>query len=210
MRDQIAALVIIFFASFGGVYAMLAGGDNAGPAVEVARVAPPEKPKPRIPDDGMARFIRANVRLPLPEATLLAPDGQPRPLAAFRGKVVLLNLWASWCLPCLAEMPALDRLQKAKGGAAFEVVAINLDRKAEAAKAFLAEHNIKALAFYRDQGLSVYKAFGAPDLPLSVLVDRKGRIIGRLSGGAHWDGADAHKLIDAALAENASAPAAGG
>lgn len=124
-------------------------------------------------------------------------------LADFAGKTVLVNLWATWCVPCREEMPALDQLQAAEGGANFEVVAINIDNgDDQKPQAFLAETGIQSLAYYRDNSLGVFNqlkkeglAFG---LPVTLLVDGKGCLLGSMNGPAHWAGADARALVAAA------------
>jgi thiol-disulfide isomerase/thioredoxin len=179
-RDQIAALAMALLAAFGGVYAMLARQDNARPA-ELER-------------DFRLRFVTVVPR-PAPEAVFLGPGGAPQRLSDFRGRVVLVNLWASWCEPCLREMPALNRLQGRLGGKNFQVVAVNLDRNPEEGRAFLRARGIRNLALYRDDKLALFQAVSAPGLPLSLLIDRQGHTIGRLAGPAAWDGPAARKVI---------------
>lgn len=140
---------------------------------------------------------------PKPAAAIAFQDatGQPLDLGAFKGRVILLNLWATWCAPCVLEMPALDRLQAAMGSADFEVVALSLDRVgAEKAKAFLEQIGIKNLKFYIDTSMKAGRALGAQGLPVSILIDREGRELGRLVGPAEWDEPAARALIGAALA----------
>lgn len=131
-------------------------------------------------------------------------DGEQTTLADWNGRVVLLNLWATWCPPCRAEMPSLDRLQARLGSKDFEVVAVNLDaRDPERPKRFLADIGVAALAHRADPTLGVFKALQklglASGLPTTVLVDRSGCELATLAGPAHWDGAAAVALIDAAL-----------
>ncbi len=127
--------------------------------------------------------------------------GKALDLGAFRGKVVLLNLWATWCAPCITEMPALDRLQGVLGGKDFEVLALSLDRVgAEKAKAFLDRIGIRNLSFYIDATMKAGRALGAQGLPVSILIDRQGRELGRLTGPAEWDAPEAQALIKAAIA----------
>ncbi len=127
--------------------------------------------------------------------------GQAIGLPHFRGKVVLLNLWATWCAPCIKEMPALDRLQGALGSDEFEVVALSLDRAGpEKAKEFLDKLGVTHLRFYIDPSMKAGRALGAQGLPVSILLDRSGRELGRLVGPAEWDAAEAQALIRAALA----------
>ena len=125
-------------------------------------------------------------------------DGETNPLtlADFRGKVVLVNLWATWCAPCVREMPTLDRLQAVLGSADFEVVAIAQDRKGfEVVTPFLHDRDIEQLSVYADSSSQATRAFGVLGLPASVLIDRAGNEIGRLIGPAEWDSPEAIALI---------------
>ncbi len=140
---------------------------------------------------------------PMP-ALAFAVDGEPFDLSAQKGKIVLLNLWATWCVPCRQEMPALDRLQGKAGGKDFEVVALNLDKtRLERPKAFLNEVGVKNLKFYADakgEALQKLQKTGkVVGLPTTFLVGRDGCAVGVLAGGATWDGADALALIKAAV-----------
>lgn len=133
-----------------------------------------------------------------------APDGKPSTLADHSGKVVLMNLWATWCAPCRAEMPALDTLQAEKGSDKFEVVAVNVDTGDDTKpKAFLAETQIKSLAYYRENTLGLFnrlKESGlALGLPVTLLIDGEGCLMAAMNGPAEWAGDDAKRLIDKAL-----------
>jgi thiol-disulfide isomerase/thioredoxin len=120
------------------------------------------------------------------------------------GKVLLVNLWATWCAPCREEMPALDELQKDMGSERFEVVAISVDRgDIEKPKGFLDEIGIEALNFYRDNSMGVFndlkrKGIGL-GLPVTVLVDEDGCAIAQMNGPAEWASDDAKALIGQAL-----------
>jgi len=117
-------------------------------------------------------------------------------LADFRGKVVLLNLWATWCTPCRKEMPALDRLEAKLGGADFAVLAISIERGgAEKVRAFYGETGVTSLPIYIDEQGEASAAVRSPAIPTSVLVARDGREIGRLYGAAEWDGPTAVDFI---------------
>jgi thiol-disulfide isomerase/thioredoxin len=139
----------------------------------------------------------------LPELTFTGADGKPRALADFRGKTVLLNLWATWCVPCRKEMPALDALQARLGSDTFEVVAVNIDtRNLDKPKTWLREVGITKLGYYADPSAKVFqdlkaigKAFG---MPTTLLVDPQGCELGALAGPAEWASDDAVKLIEAA------------
>ena len=132
------------------------------------------------------------------------PDGKDTTLAAFAGKTVLLNVWASWCVPCRAEMPALDRLEGALGSDSFTVVAVNVDNNSARGRAFLGDIGVSNLAFYADPTLGIVSALKkrglALGLPTTILVDPKGCRIGGVEGPAEWDSAGAKALIKAALA----------
>ncbi|MFO1151550.1 MAG: TlpA disulfide reductase family protein [Alsobacter sp.] len=140
----------------------------------------------------------------LPDLAFTDADGKPVTLASFRGKTVLFNLWATWCVPCRKEMPALDALQKTLGGPGFEVVAVNIDtRNLDKPKAWLAENGVNALAYRSDPAAKVFqelqklgKAFG---MPTTLIVDPKGCELATLAGPAEWSSEDALKLIKAAM-----------
>jgi thiol-disulfide isomerase/thioredoxin len=172
---------------------------NCAPALAAAaRAAPLAKGE-------VAAFQVATATDDLSALPFKGPDGAETTLAALSGRTVLLNLWATWCVPCRKEMPALDRLEKALGGDRFAVVAVNIDtRDPDRARAFLGEVGATNLAFYSDPDLRVFAdlkrrglAFG---LPTTVLVDGKGCRIGVVSGPAEWDSEDATALIKAAMA----------
>lgn len=141
---------------------------------------------------------------PLPDYAFKGPDGAPIKLSAFKGKTTLLNVWATWCVPCRAEMPALDKLQESFTGNNFEVVAINVDTtRLERPKTFLAEAGIKSLTYYGDPKADIFfemkqsgKALG---LPTTILIGPDGCQIGLMNGPAAWDSADAKALISRAL-----------
>jgi thiol-disulfide isomerase/thioredoxin len=133
------------------------------------------------------------------------PAGRPITLASLKDKVLLVNLWATWCAPCRAEMPALDALQKQMGGTEFEVVAVNVDTGGdEKPQKFLAEIGIENLAYYRDNTLGLFNDLKrrslALGLPVTLLVDRDGCLLAHMNGPAEWAGEDAKRLVGAALA----------
>ena len=133
------------------------------------------------------------------------PEGRPMTLGSLSDKVLLVNLWATWCAPCRAEMPALDALQREMGGDDFEVVAVNVDTGGdEKPKKFLAEIGIENLAYYRDNTLGLFNDLKrrslALGLPVTLLVDRDGCLLANMNGPAEWASADAKRLIETALA----------
>lgn len=127
--------------------------------------------------------------------------GATVPPERWQGKVTLVNLWATWCPPCRAEMPELGKLQAALGGADFEVVTVNLDTAARQDKAreFLSAAGAGHLTFYRDDDGAMRDALSVPGLPATLLFDRQGRELGRLLGPAQWASADAQSMIKAVM-----------
>ncbi len=118
--------------------------------------------------------------------------GTRQPLAGFKGRYVLLNLWATWCGPCVKELPALAKLKAALPPAQVAVVAVDVGRGTPAdARSFLDAHDAKALDAYIDSNIALLRAFNAFGLPLTVLIDPQGREIGRAVGPAQWDSPDA-------------------
>jgi thiol-disulfide isomerase/thioredoxin len=151
---------------------------------------------------GLERLVRVDSARPLTGITFTDGEGRQRTLDEWRGKVVLINLWATWCAPCKLEMPSLDRLQAKLGGADFAVVPVSLDRTgAEKPRAFLTSNKLEHLELFLDSGNALTTALRAPGLPLSVLVNYEGKEIARLAGSAEWDSPEAEALIRAAIAQ---------
>ena len=133
-------------------------------------------------------FARPASPKPVPPLEFVDARGQNHTLAEFRGKVVLLNVWATWCEPCRQEMPALDRLQAELGGPGFQVLALSVDQQgAEVAQRFFREIGVKSLEFYIDPTARAAFRLEAPGLPVSLLLDREGREVARKLGAARWD-----------------------
>ena len=157
--------------------------------------------KPLVHGEIAALSLAAQSR-PLPALSFAGPDGKSLTLEDFRGRDILVNLWATWCVPCRQEMPALDRLQAELGGGDFEVVAINIDTaRLERPKAFLNEIGVKSLRFYSDSKADVFQVLKQDGkvlgLPTTILVGRDGCEIGTMAGPAQWDSPDGQKLIKA-------------
>ena len=124
----------------------------------------------------------------LPDVQFVDGEGRKLALSDFRGKIVLLNVWATWCVPCRKEMPTLDRLQSVLGGADFQVVALSIDRKGrDAVRKFYGEIGIKHLDLNVDSSGKAAHELGVVGLPTTLLIDHAGREIGRLVGPAEWD-----------------------
>jgi thiol-disulfide isomerase/thioredoxin len=177
-----------------GIAAAVFALTGAG-AVALFRTAPQQRADaPPALVGSFAQFTANEAPSPAPQAGFTA-NGKPTSLADFRGRVVLLNFWATWCGPCVAEMPSLDRLEAALGGEDFIVVAVSEDRNPAVVEPFFAEHQIGHLAQYHDPGGALASAFGIRGLPTSAVIDRKGNVVGRIEGAAEWDSAQAKALI---------------
>jgi thiol-disulfide isomerase/thioredoxin len=199
----IAAILIGAAIGYVGVYGIggLTGnppGDPAcRPAVGLAKKIAP------LARGEVAALTMATSPLRVPDLAFDDADGKPRKLSEWRGKTVLVNLWATWCVPCRKEMPALDDLQGKLGGPGFEVVAINIDtRDLDKPKTFLKEASLTRLGYFADPKAKVFqelKAVGrALGMPTSILVDGAGCEIATIAGPAEWASDDAVKLIKAA------------
>jgi thiol-disulfide isomerase/thioredoxin len=210
VRRRIIAVVawggIAALAVLAGVYGMGRLRSNpavaaCAPAVETAtRIAP-------LANGEVAALALTHTPFLVPDLTFKDAAGHDHKLSDWRGRTVLLNLWATWCVPCRKEMPALDALQGDLGGDKFEVVAINIDtRDAEKPLAFLKETGVKHLAYFSDQSAKVFqelklagKAFG---MPTTLIIDRSGCEIGTMAGPAAWASPGGVKLMAAAIADD--------
>ncbi len=211
LRFQLAAFILA--AGLAAVlYGMPFGGKLAGDTAE-------EPGTPAATTDtlmpyavgAVQNFVPAREPLPLEVIEFVDGDGNPLTLADFTGRVVLLNLWATWCAPCREEMPALDALQADAGSDDFLVLALSLDRGGiEKPRDFLGEIGIQHLALYHDKTGRMGTRLGAFGLPTTLLIGRDGKSLGRLVGPAHWDDPDAVALVQAAVAAGQADDAAGG
>jgi thiol-disulfide isomerase/thioredoxin len=196
----IAGVAVGLAAVYGiGTFLRNAGDAACRPAVELAkRIAPLARGE-------VAALAVAETPLRVPDVAFRDAGGAQRHLADWRGRTVLFNLWATWCVPCRKEMPALDTLEAKLGGPSFEVVTVNIDtRDPDKPRTWLKEVGIGRLAYYADPSAKVFQdlkvAGRAAGMPTTLLVDPSGCEIGTLAGPAEWASEDAVKLISAALA----------
>ena len=195
----IAGVAIALAAVYGINTIQRNAGDTAcaGAAGQAQRLAP-------LAHGEVAAFAVADQPVRLPDLAFRDAGGSERHLSDWRGRTVLLNLWATWCIPCRKEMPALDALEGKLGGPNFQVVAISIDtRDPEKARTWLKEVGIGGLAYYADPSAKVFqdlKMVGrAAGMPTTLLVDPAGCELGTVAGPAEWASDDAVKLVSAAL-----------
>jgi len=198
-----AAVALLALAVIAGVYGI--GHLRSNPADAACRqaVETASRIAPFVHGE-VAALALARTPFRMPDLAFKDSTGRSRTLADWRGRSVLLNLWATWCVPCRREMPSLDKLQATLGGPNFEVVAVDIDtRDPEKPLRFLKEVSVTHLAYYADDSAQVFedlkiagKAFG---MPTTLVVDRDGCEIGDMAGPAEWASDDGIKLISTVL-----------
>jgi thiol-disulfide isomerase/thioredoxin len=187
-------------AAFAAVYVTTGPTDNRPAATSDERAAAAKGSAHPLATGAMTTFVFKATPEPMPDIQFVNGSGTPMSLASLKGKVVLLNLWATWCAPCREEMPALDKLQAELGSDKFEVVALALDKAGVAgAKKFLADIKADKLGVYADPTGKEGTRLRVIGMPTTILIDVEGREVGRLIGPAHWDSAEAKRLIEAQL-----------
>jgi len=151
-------------------------------------------------------FVKSDPPKPMPVFEFADDEDRTLTLSEFQGKVVLLNVWATWCPPCRKEMPALDRLQAALGSNDFQVVALSVDRQGlSAVKRFYAEIGIKHLSMFNDNSDKALRKLGVFGIPTTLLIDRQGQELGRLIGPADWDKLEMVAFLSNVIAEQTGA-----
>jgi thiol-disulfide isomerase/thioredoxin len=176
-----AALLIVGLAVAGAIYHWVDGRSAPMPTLTKLEVTPPKS---------------------LPAVAFTDQDGKALTLADFKGKLVVLDVWATWCAPCRKEFPRLDRLQAAMGGNDLQVVAVSVDLGGKKpVDKFYQDMQISALAQYLDPTGNIAKTLGLRGLPTTLLIDRNGFEVGRIEGEAAWDGAEVKALLQTLLAQ---------
>lgn len=148
---------------------------------------------------GIKALTVLDVPPPQPTLTFSNTRGEEMRLSDYKGKVILVNVWATWCPPCVVEMPMLNELQTLRGGPNFEVINISLDRTAEEATQYLIDKDLGNLQDWHDSTYNLPSALKVPGLPVTILYNRQGREVARLSGEADWVSPEALLLIDKVL-----------
>lgn len=193
LRISLAAVALAAVAVAGFMARQALEGEAAGQG------SPSAPPAATIELNGQ-KFHRWSKPREIADLRFSDPSGKPTSLQEFRGQVILLNLWATWCPPCREEMPALDRLNARLGGKKFAVVTLALDSHVKV-EAFLRQIKATTLKGYTDTQGQAMTLLGVSALPTTLLIDVQGREIGRLSGAAAWDEKPALDLIQAHLKE---------
>lgn len=171
------------------LYTALALGANPGLAQDAAALR----------EGDMQKLALHEAPVPVPEAALVTLDDQPASLSDYRGKWVVMNFWATWCAPCRAEMPSLDRLQAAMPGLAVVPVATGRNDPA-AIERFYDEAAVANLPILRDPKSGLSRAMGVMGLPVTVILNPEGQEVARLIGDAEWDSASAQAVLAALMA----------
>jgi thiol-disulfide isomerase/thioredoxin len=169
------------------------GQSSSKPAPEVATVPIPEKTLAE-------KLSRPTEPTPAPDYAFRDADGKLLKVADFKGKVVVLNTWATWCAPCKAEMPTLAKMAQAYAGKPVEVMAVSIDTPEDAAKATLFIAQNSPLKFYHDRDMKIVYKINAPGTPTTVIYGKDGMETARVAGDADWTSPEARALVDKALA----------
>ena len=189
------------FAAIAGFLSVILFDRLGADTVQRPAIASAEPSSSKSVDSGLSKLVRAESPKSIADFAFSDGDGAERKLSDFRGKVVLVNLWATWCAPCKVEMPGLDRLQAQLGGDDFTVLPISLDSGGpDKPKRFLEANNLGNLGLYQNESVKLIQQFGAPGLPFTMLVDREGREVARLAGPAEWDSPEAIEIIKEMIA----------
>jgi len=205
-RARLIAIAAVVGALIGtaAVYVTRSGQGNGG-ADSACADAPARAAKlDPLAKGEVAAFRPATAPVSLTALAFTGPAGEPLTLASFAGKTVLLNLWATWCVPCRKEMPALDRLDAAMSGDRFALIALNTEiGDPSRARRFLSEIGVTHLGWYADPSLSVFNELKRRHfllgLPTTLLIGPDGCQLGIMAGPAEWDSPDGRRLIEAAL-----------
>ena len=189
------------FSLANAIRLMILGGLLAVTLVVVKACQQPPGGLDRFAVDSLRKLTQLDAPPVQPALDFDTPEGGTVTLADYRGRVVLVNAWATWCPPCVAEMPSLNQLARLRGGADFAVVPVSLDRRIEDASAWFARNAITDLPVIHDGTYAINSRLRLPGLPTSVIYDRNGREIARLPGEADWASDEALALIDYLVAQ---------
>ncbi len=185
-----------FFTLSNAIRVMIIGGLFAVLLVIIQSCSQPKTGLDLFAKDSLKKLTVLKNPPQQPIMTFSGLNGEAMNFADYRGRTLLVNVWATWCAPCIAEMPMLDALQAEKGGDKFKVVTVSLDRTAAEAAMFFKDNDIINLDSWHDGSYSLSSKLLLPGLPTSILYDRKGYEIARISGEVDWTSDEALALID--------------
>ncbi len=187
MRTLAATAILCVSLALGGAALWVAVARPAAPPVVVLNQPDLPSGRPPVAVD-LDKYRSTEAPKPMPDLSFLDGEGRRVDLSEFKDKLVLLNLWATWCAPCVKEMPALDRLQAQLGGPGFQVVALSVDRGGRDQVApFYQKIGVTSLGLYLDPASASMQALSLRGLPTTLLVDPEGRELGRIEGPVEWD-----------------------
>lgn len=147
-------------------------------------------------EGSMIKFVASDPPIPVPDTPFIGVDGESIKLADYKGRLVLLNFWATWCAPCIRELPSIETLASSVKDPRFMVRLVSIDRGgAKAHKPFLEKLGITGIASASDPRAALLRALKGPGIPITVLINPEGLMVGRLIGDAHWDSPAARALI---------------
>ncbi|MEP3889512.1 MAG: TlpA disulfide reductase family protein [Hellea sp.] len=185
-----------FFTLANAIRLMLIAGGVAVFLVVAQSCSQPKTGLERFAKDSLKKLTALEAPPVQPKMTFKLPDGAEMTLSNYKGKTILVNIWATWCAPCIAEMPMLDQLQAEKGSSKFEVVTISLDRTAQEAESWFEKNNIKNLPLWHDSTYGVSGKLELPGVPTSIFYNGQGREIARVLGEVDWTSPEALALVD--------------
>lgn len=183
------------FSLSNAIKVMIFGGFLAVALVTVKACQAPEGALDRFAVKTLSKLTQLEAPPVQPSTVFDTPTGSVT-LADYRGKVILVNAWATWCPPCVVEMPSLDELERLRGGDDFAVVPISLDRTMDEIADFYDRTELTDLPIIHDGNFSINARLELPGLPTSIFYDRNGREIARLPGEADWASEEALALVD--------------
>ena len=186
---------LLMFTLSNAIKLMIFGGLLAFVGAAVKSCQPPAGPLDRFADASLSKLTSLETPPTQPSLTFQTPDGEVT-LEDYRGKIVLVNVWATWCAPCVVEMPSLDELERLRGGADFAVVPISMDRNMSEAQGFYVRTGLTDLPLIHDGTFAISARLELPGLPTSIVYDEYGRELARLPGEADWASDEALALVD--------------
>jgi thiol-disulfide isomerase/thioredoxin len=186
---------LLMFTLSNAIKLMIFGGLLAFVGAAVKSCQPPAGPLDRFAVASLSKLTSLETPPTQPSLTFQTPEGEIR-LEDYRGKIILVNVWATWCAPCVVEMPSLDELERLRGGDDFAVVPISMDRNMSEAQGFYERTGLTDVPLIHDGTFAISARLELPGLPTSIIYDEYGRELARLPGEADWSSDEALALVD--------------